>query len=169
MAVKDVLVPDLGSGDAVDVILTRQIPGEGATAEDLMSDVIIENVQVLAIDQVANEKATEPSVGKTAVLQVDQFQAQKLSVATRVGTLSLALRNVENQEVGATETVVANDLGGAGRYVYRRMGGAAPAVAGPSYSPAPRGASSAPQQASAPARPRGPTMSVVRGARMRRR
>lgn len=150
-------------GDVVDVLLTRQIPGEGAQNYDKMTTVALENVLVLGIDQVADENNTEPVVSKTATLQTDIFGAQKLTLAREIGTLSLALRNVENQEVGATETVVANDLGGAGRYVYRRVGGAAPAVAGPSYSPAPRGASSAPQQASAPARPRGPTMSVVRG------
>ena len=150
-------------GDVVDVILTRQIPGEGAQPTDKMTTVALENVLVLGIDQVADENNTEPIVSKTATLQTDIYGAQKLALAREIGVLSLALRNVENQEVGATETVVANDLGGAGRYVYRRMGGAAPEVAGPSFSPAPRGASSAPQQASAPARPRGPTMSVVRG------
>ncbi|MCA0910399.1 Flp pilus assembly protein CpaB [Qipengyuania gaetbuli] len=150
-------------GDVVDVILTRQIPGEGAQQTDKMTTVALENVLVLGIDQVADENNTEPVLSKTATLQTDIYGAQKLALAREIGVLSLALRNVENQEVGATETVVANDLGGEGRYVYRRMGGAAPAVATPSYSAAPRGASSAPQQASAPARPRGPTMSVVRG------
>ena len=151
-------------GDVVDVLLTRQIPGEGAQNHDKMTTVALENVLVLGIDQVADENNTDPIVSKTATLQTDIFGAQKLALAREIGVLSLALRNVENQEVGATETVVANDLGGGGRYVYRRTGATmAPSVAGPSYSPAPRGASSAPQQASVPARPRGPTMSVVRG------
>lgn len=152
-------------GDVVDVILTRQIPGEGAQQSDKMTTVALENVLVLGVDQVADENNTEPVVSKTATLQTDIYGAQKLALAREIGVLSLALRNVQNQEVGATETVVANDLGGGGRYVYRRTGGAAPApaMAAPSYSPPARGSNTAPRQASAPARPRGPTMSVVRG------
>ena len=150
-------------GDVVDVMLTRQIPGEGTQQFDKMTTVALENVLVLGIDQVADENNTQPVVSKTATLQTDIFGAQKLALAREIGTLSLALRNVENQEVGATETVVANDLGGAGRYIYRRSGPTGPAVAGPSYSPAPAGVTPGPRQASAPARPRGPTMSVVRG------
>ena len=150
-------------GDVVDVMLTRQIPGEGTQQQDKMTTVVLENVLVLGMDQVADENATEPVVTATATLQVDMFGAQKLALAREIGNLSLALRNVENQEVGATETVVANDLGGGGRYINRSTTAPAPMLAAPSYSPPVRGATSAPRQASAPARPRGPTMSVVRG------
>ena len=42
-------------GDRVDVLLTRVIPGKGAnTATDKMTDVIVEAVPVLGIDQVAD-------------------------------------------------------------------------------------------------------------------
>lgn len=133
-------------GDVVDVLLTRQIPGEGADSSDKMTNVVLENVYVLAINQTANEDATEPQVGQTATVQTDIIGAQKLTLARQVGSLSLVLRNVENQEVGGTRVVTRNDLGAAGLYIPERERNQAGA----------RGVD-------APRRPAGPTMAIVRG------
>src|SRR3546814_5491485 len=46
------------AGDVVDVMLTRQIPGDGSTQQDKMTTVVLENVYVLAIDQVRSEEHT---------------------------------------------------------------------------------------------------------------
>ncbi|HAU22555.1 MAG TPA: Flp pilus assembly protein CpaB [Erythrobacter sp.] len=141
------------AGDVVDVLLNRQIPGEGADRDDQMNTVILENVLVLAIDQVANEDQTEPKVGQTATLQTDMLGAQKLTLARQVGALSLVLRNVENQDVGGNRPVTASDLGGAGLYIAARDGREdvdAPIGSGRAVSNGPRG-------------PSGPTMSVIRG------
>lgn len=157
-------------GDMVDVILTRQIAANGAGTADKRTDIVLEAVPVLGIDQVADEKNTAPAVGKTATLQVDSFGAQKLALATQSGTLSLALRNVADQVTGARKVVTAADLGGGG-YVLR--GGSAPR---PSYASAvSRAIGSASRRTALPApsgttvaiapRPAGPTMTVVRGTR----
>ena len=75
-------------GDRVDVVLTRQVDKSNAT-----SDVVIQNVRVLAIDQVADIAAfVKPSVVKAVTLEVDVTDAQKLALAASVGTLSLLLR-----------------------------------------------------------------------------
>lgn len=155
-------------GDVVDVMLTRQIPGEGAQTTDKMTHVVLENVLVLATDQVADEKKTEPAVSTTATLQTDLFGAQKLALAREVGTFTLALRNVENQTVGATETVVISDLGGAGYYVAGKgnSGGGSASGATPVINITPAmlgGSATAGRTASAPSRPRGPTMNIIRG------
>ena len=142
------------AGDVVDVMLTRQIPGEGATAQDRMTSVLLENVLVLAIDQTASEAQTEPKVGKTATVQTDIRGAQKLTLARQIGALSLALRNVENQSVGGTDTVTPSDLGGAGLYIAQREQRSAPP---PAAAPAASGG------APVVRRPTGPTMSIVRG------
>ncbi len=148
------------AGDVVDVLLTRQIPGEGAQPSDKMTTVVLENTLVLAVDQVASENETDATVAKTATLQTDIYGAQKLALAQQIGSLSLTLRNIENQMTGATQVVLANDLGGAGYYIGPKTRQAAPAAA--TYRPAaPRAASGS--SASAPTRPRGPTMTVVRG------
>ena len=146
-------------GDVVDVLLTRQIPGEGASSEDKMVNVILERVPVLAIDLRAGEGNSEAALGKTATLQVTPRDAQKLVLATQVGRLSLALRNVEDVS-GSSKAMVSNrDLGG-GLYIRARpTDGAAPQqVAAVSGAMLP-GVAVAP----GPRRPSGPTMTVVRG------
>ena len=153
-------------GDVVDVLLTRQIPGDGSQTTDKMTTVVLENVLVLAADLIADENQTAPAVAQTATLQTDLFGAQKLALAREVGTFTLALRNVENQTVGGTETVVVTDLGGGNRRIYggnrssgirNANGDAQPII---NLAPARQSSSSL---AAAPRRPRGPTMSVVRG------
>ncbi|MGQ7829467.1 Flp pilus assembly protein CpaB [Altererythrobacter sp. Z27] len=143
------------AGDVVDVLLTRQIPGDGADAQDQMTSVVLENVLVLAIDQVADENQTNPQIGQTATVQTDILGAQKLTLARQVGSLSLALRNVENQAVGGTRTVTPADLGGAGFYIASKSSAPAETQAAPATGRSSSGA--------APRRPSGPTMSIVRG------
>ncbi|MEP3049787.1 MAG: Flp pilus assembly protein CpaB [Erythrobacter sp.] len=149
----------VSAGDVVDVMLTRQIPGDGAGATDKMTTIILENVQVLAIDQTADANETDPTIGSTATLQTDLYGAQKLALATQVGNLSLALRNVENQVVGATGAVLPRDLGGGGIFIADRS--RAPSSAAPAASRPPAGRTS--QTPTAPRRPSGPSMTVVRG------
>ncbi len=99
-------------GDRVDVLLTRTPKLDGEVGEvEPVTDILLQNVGVLAIDQSPNEKNTVPTVGKTATLSVDQQGAQKLALAGQVGTLSLALRNAQNQDDFASSTVGTRDLG----------------------------------------------------------
>jgi pilus assembly protein CpaB len=81
-------------GDRVDVILTHS---EGATQ---VADVILQDIRVIAIDQDPNDQAANPRLGRTATLEVEPFDAQKLALAAQVGTLSLALRSAK-AEAGA--------------------------------------------------------------------
>ena len=74
-------------GDHVDVVLTRQ--QDKAVAA---SDVVLQNVRVLAVDQIADERAEKPSVAKAVTLEVEVTAAQKLALAATIGTFSLALR-----------------------------------------------------------------------------
>lgn len=158
-------------GDVVDVLLTRAIPGEGNQSGEKMTDVVLEAVPVLGIDQVADEKNTQPAVGKTATLQVDTYGAQKLALAMQSGSMSLALRNVADQVTGARKTVTRADLGG--RYFMPSRGYAArPSTPTQAATLAMAGAArrvGLPQSSTggtvmAP-RPLGPSMTVVRGTR----
>jgi pilus assembly protein CpaB len=148
-------------GDVVDVLVTRQISGDGANSDDKMVSVVLERVPVLAIDLRAGEAQTEAALGKTATLQVSPRDAQKLVLATQVGRLSLALRNIEDQQGGAASgtrgVVTTRDLGG--NIVFRGRPAAAPA-------PAPTVIAAAGLPSAVPAavrRPSGPTMTVIRG------
>lgn len=108
-------------GTMVDVLLTRQIDGEGAKSNDLRSDVVLHNVQVLAADQSADNKDGKPLVSRTVTLAVTLFDAQRLAIAQQIGTLSLALRKVEaalgkdgtlTNQGSLASTVTKRQLGG---------------------------------------------------------
>lgn len=117
-------------GDLVDVLLTRQIPGVGSTPSDKMTDIVLQAVPVLAVDQVADKSKTDPALGKTATLQVDALGAQKLALARELGTLTLALRNIATPVEGFASTVTARDLGGSGIRIARGPGGPSGPMAG---------------------------------------
>ncbi|MDR7102631.1 Flp pilus assembly protein CpaB [Croceicoccus sp. BE223] len=145
--------------DIVDVLLTRDLDGEKVT------EVIMEAVQVLAIGTVQSEAATEPGLAGTATLLVDLYGAQKLTLAQKMGEMSVVLRNVkgEQTEVATNVAVLTRDVSPIrGNY----GGGAASAPApAPVYVSAPP-APSAPAASSGPVvrpRPSGPSMTVVRG------
>jgi pilus assembly protein CpaB len=93
-------------GDHVDVVLTRQTDKDTAT-----NDVVIQNTRVLAIDQLADARAEKPSVVKAVTLEVDVINAQKLALASAVGTLSLLLRKAGEVVDGTSRRVTLADLG----------------------------------------------------------
>ncbi len=136
-------------GDVVDVILTRQMRGEGATQNDVVNAVILESVQVIAIDQRSNDKNTDPKVVNSATVLVSPYDAQKLILAARLGSLSLTLRNIEDQTTGATTMVTGREIAGSGFYV-------------PPRNEAPQASGSVTR---AEAAYTGPTMTVVRGVK----
>lgn len=149
-------------GDVVDVLLTRPIPGTGTSGTDKMTDVVLEAVPVLGIDQVSDESQTKPALAKTATLEVDTFGAQKLALSVQLGALSLALRNVADQAVEPRATVVPRHLT-TSNYVARPQDSGPPRAAAP-LARAVTGAIMRPAGLLAPTRPRGPMMTVVRGS-----
>jgi pilus assembly protein CpaB len=95
--------------DAVDVLITRQLPGSSNDAQ--VTDVLLQNVRVIATDQDAKGADGKPVLAKTATLEVDPIDAQKLALAQQVGQLSLVLRKPgEEQNNPAIETVSLQDL-----------------------------------------------------------
>lgn len=153
-------------GDVVDVLLTRQIPGDGARAYDKMTDIVLQAVPVLGVDQTADQNKTDPAVGKTATLQVSALDAQKLALASQLGVLSLALRNVTDKLLGPNATVLPRDLSSSRYFIAARAnGGGMPApasVAGPVIR-AIVGAGARVGMAVPPPRPPGPSMTIIRG------
>jgi pilus assembly protein CpaB len=92
-------------GDRVDVMLTRQQDKNSAA-----SDVVLQNVRVLAVDQVADERTDKPSVAKAVTLEVEVMSAQKLALAATVGTLALALRKAGEATAASTRRITLSDL-----------------------------------------------------------
>ncbi len=146
-------------GDVVDVLVTRT-PMVANGSSQQITDVLLQKVRVIAIDQDASDSTDKPAVGKTATLEVAQVDAQKLALAQQVGQLSLALVNPASETSPTVETVSTDDLRD-GAYVGGYSDGA------PRFQPPPL-LSAPPAGPRAPARkPANPdlTVMIVRGTK----
>ena len=95
-------------GDRVDIVLIRTD----------YSDLLLQDVKVIAVDQISAEQKDRPVVAKAVTLEVTPQQAQKISLATDVGHLSLILRKsgdanvVMNERMNAANLVERAESGG---------------------------------------------------------
>ena len=80
--------------DFVDVIMTRRAQG-AAGGEGFITETILKNIRVLAIDQAIqeDEEGRKVKVGETATLELTPQQAEIITVAQQMADrLTLALR-----------------------------------------------------------------------------
>jgi pilus assembly protein CpaB len=87
------ILPD----DHVDVLLTRhdKAAEKLSGVDKIISEAILRNVRVLAIDQAVEEKAGQKVVvGRTATLELSPDQSETLQLSRQLGTLSLVLRSL---------------------------------------------------------------------------
>ena len=92
-------------GDRVDVFMTRQ-PDEAMPYVELL----VQSARVLAVGLDMNVSKEKPAVVRTATLEVTPLQAQKLTLATSVGQLSLALRHFSDEARVRLQTGQVMDL-----------------------------------------------------------
>ena len=92
-------------GDHVDILMTRQ-PDKSTSS----TDVVLQNVRVLAIDQLADDASDKPLVVRAVTLEVDTGAAQRISLAASIGALSLALRKAGELNVEGTRRITVIDL-----------------------------------------------------------
>jgi pilus assembly protein CpaB len=85
-------------GDRVDVVLMRDMTPQGQT-RSYVSYVIVQNARVLGIDLNADPTSEKPATPSTATLELSMADAQKISMAATLGTLSLALRRTGQADV----------------------------------------------------------------------
>jgi pilus assembly protein CpaB len=108
-AVSTDVTPETGAAgfilpnDRVDVILSRREREGGAEVH--VSETILSNVRVLAIDQTVEEKGGQRVVvGRTATLELTQRQAETLVVSRTMGQVSLTLRSLVDASGESTDT-----------------------------------------------------------------
>lgn len=87
-------------GDRVDVVMTNADRAE----------VILQDVRILSIDQIADEKSAEPVLARTVTVEASPDAAQKLVLAQTVGSLSLVLRRAGEVEPVAFKPMSVADL-----------------------------------------------------------
>ena len=180
-------------GDRVDILLTQTVKGDGQGAALKAAETILRNVRVLATDQ---STETETKDGKTKVrkfrnvtLEVTPKIAEKIAVSQTIGTLSLVLRSIADNQSELERAIASGDLKlpeGATREqeeklisqaMNRPQDGATSFVTGGDVSrfqrrsmpaqgegrPAPSAGGDTGGAAFAAARPAGPTVTVMRG------
>ena len=124
-AVATSISTDTGAGgfilpnDHVDVIMTRRESSDAG--EQFVTEAILQNIRILAIDQTIEEKDGEAVVvGSTATLQLDPRQVEILAVAQQMADrLTLSLRSLDDVE--DQETTNADHLLTGGRKGKIRM------------------------------------------------
>jgi pilus assembly protein CpaB len=106
-------------GDRIDVILTQAL-GDTAVpvGRRIAAETVLTGVRVIAIDQqlvqgVAPDAGAD-NKGRTVTLEVTSAEAERVSVATRIGRLSLSVRSADRALVpnssGQPETTWASDV-----------------------------------------------------------
>lgn len=103
-------------GDRVDMVLTQTVNGEdGATGTLQTSETILTNLRVLATDQQTETVTGED--GKTVVrgfrtvtLEVTPRIGEKIAVAQTIGTISLALRSIADNQTELERALASGDV-----------------------------------------------------------
>lgn len=108
--------PESGAGgfilpnDRVDVILSRrdrEAEKSNGGVEVHVSEIILSNVRVLAIDQTIEDKnGQKVVVGKTATLELTPSQAETLANARTLGSIALALRSLADADSRGPVTMI---------------------------------------------------------------
>jgi pilus assembly protein CpaB len=101
-------------GDRVDLMLTQTVEGDDDTQLQT-TETILRNLRVLATDQSTESTTTED--GKTVVrafrtvtLEVTPRIAEKISVAQTIGTLSLSLRSIADNQNELDRAIAAGEI-----------------------------------------------------------
>jgi pilus assembly protein CpaB len=92
-------------GDRVDLILTQSIQDTSLPlGHRVAAETVLSNARVIAIDQQIIQGAaptSSDSSQRTVTLEVTEEAAQRISVAIRLGRLSLSVRSAEKSQVAA--------------------------------------------------------------------
>ncbi len=100
-------------GDRVDLVLTQSVGGDDGPPLNA-SETIIRNLRVLATDQRVNaenaEGKTEVIAFTTVTVEATPKLAEKIAVAQTIGTLSLSLRSIADNEAELERSMAAGDI-----------------------------------------------------------
>lgn len=89
----------LRPGDRVDVYWTGNVNTDAAGYTSEVTQLIESGVEIIAIDQSADDNMAGATVARTVTVQVDPQQVANLAQAQATGKLSLSLVGIEDQTV----------------------------------------------------------------------
>ena len=101
-------------GDHVDLLLTQTVPAQDTGQPLKATETFLRNVRVLATDQstetTVEEGKTVVRAFQTVTLEVTPKMAEKIQVAETVGTLSLALRSLADNQSELDQAIASGTL-----------------------------------------------------------
>ncbi len=104
----------LRPGDRVDVYWTgKQISDTGQNGGNI-TRLIQSTVQIIAVDQIADEDRNRPTIARTITVQVTPQEVASLAQAQATGRLSLALVGADDTEAVASVEADSRDVLGLG-------------------------------------------------------
>lgn len=82
-------------GDRVDVLVTNDAKASKDDDKNAgpYTDLLLQNMRVLAIDQTFDPAHKDPILGRTVTVEASLEEAQQITLASTIGSLSLVLRN----------------------------------------------------------------------------
>jgi len=101
-------------GDRVDLVLTQQVEGSGDSAPLRVSETIIRNIRVLAVDQRINPQDDEGNQvaqnTSTVTFEATPKIAEKIAVAQTIGQLSLSLRSLADNSAELERAIATGEV-----------------------------------------------------------
>lgn len=101
-------------GDRIDLVLTQDVEGGGDGPPLKVSETVVRNLRVLALDQRLDSKDKD---GKTIVTKPDTVTleatpriAEKIAVAQKIGTLSISLRSIADTTAELERAVASGQI-----------------------------------------------------------
>jgi len=99
-------------GDRVDLVLTQSVTGEGPALR--AAETIVRNLRVLATDQRVDAENADGNVAvrtfSTVTVEATPKLAEKIAVAQTIGTLSLSLRSIADNEAELERAIAAGEV-----------------------------------------------------------
>lgn len=80
-------------GNRVDVLVTYKVGNLRSESAESVTDVVLSNLKVLAVDQKVDQETNQPLVVRAVTLEVSLEEAETLMSARSRGIIQLALRN----------------------------------------------------------------------------
>ena len=101
-------------GDRIDLVLTQEVAGGGDGPPLKVSETIVRNLRVLAVDQritgVNEEGKTEAKPYANVTFESTPRIAEKIAVAQSIGMLSLSLRSIADNATELERAVAAGEV-----------------------------------------------------------
>src|SRR6478735_7444564 len=97
------------AGDRVDVLLTHVLSAEKGGSQHTATETVLRNARVIAMDQRLDfSPGDKPDVAKTATLELTPKQSEIVTLAVKMGDLSLVLRSLQDNDEKRDPDMVDN-------------------------------------------------------------